>query len=151
MAHNVEALCLELGKFLPSCPLCQKERTTKLQFHVGWSMRDYVTCSNCNARWLIDDSGDLKWIKLIEAGSSGKGEGYLGTENEPAFWFNMIQNKPVVKQTKKEQELPIVRERQIIRETEITKKEVIYKVRCPYCGKLYNEVLDVCPHCGGKR
>ena len=39
-----------------------------------------------------------------------------------------------------------VREKEIIRE-----KEVIIKVKCPYCGKLYNETFDVCPHCGGKR
>jgi hypothetical protein len=38
------------------------------------------------------------------------------------------------------------REKEIIRE-----KEVIIKVKCPYCGKLYNETFDVCPHCGGKR
>jgi hypothetical protein len=33
----------------------------------------------------------------------------------------------------------------------IREKIVIVKVRCPYCGKLYDEALDVCPHCGGKR
>jgi len=38
------------------------------------------------------------------------------------------------------------KEKEIIRE-----KEVIVKIRCPYCGKLYDETLDVCPHCGGKR
>jgi hypothetical protein len=49
-------------------------------------------------------------------------------------------------ETEKQQSMtePVVREMEIIR-------EVIYKVKCPYCGKLYNEVLDVCPHCGRKR
>jgi hypothetical protein len=37
----------------------------------------------------------------------------------------------------------------VIRE-EITKKEVIVKVRCNYCGTLYDETLDKCPHCGAK-
>jgi len=30
-------------------------------------------------------------------------------------------------------------------------KEVIVKVRCPYCSNLYDETLDKCPHCGAKR
>jgi len=33
----------------------------------------------------------------------------------------------------------------------IREKIVIVKVRCPYCSKLYDETLDVCPHCRGKR
>lgn len=43
---------------------------------------------------------------------------------------------------------PIVREKET---TIIREKETTYKVTCPYCGKLYDEVFDVCPHCGGKR
>jgi len=38
------------------------------------------------------------------------------------------------------------REREIIRE-----KEVIVKIRCPYCRGTYDETLDECPHCGAKR
>jgi len=38
---------------------------------------------------------------------------------------------------------PIIKEREIIRE--------IVKIRCPYCGNLYDEKLDKCPHCGGKK
>lgn len=30
----------------------------------------------------------------------------------------------------------------------IIKKEIV-KIRCQYCGKLYNEPLDSCPNCGG--
>jgi hypothetical protein len=30
-------------------------------------------------------------------------------------------------------------------------KEVIVKVRCSYCGNTYDEVLDICPHCGGRK
>jgi hypothetical protein len=39
-----------------------------------------------------------------------------------------------------------VREKEIIRE-----KEVIVKIRCPYCSGVYDETLDECPHCGAKR
>jgi len=38
---------------------------------------------------------------------------------------------------------PIVKEKEIIRE--------IVKIRCPYCGNLYDEKLDTCPYCGGKK
>jgi DNA-directed RNA polymerase subunit RPC12/RpoP len=38
------------------------------------------------------------------------------------------------------------KKREIVKE-----KEVVVKIKCPYCGKLYDEALDVCPHCGGKR
>ena len=33
----------------------------------------------------------------------------------------------------------------------VKEKEVIVKIRCPYCSHLYDETLDRCPHCGGKR
>ncbi len=38
---------------------------------------------------------------------------------------------------------PSVTEKEIIRE--------IVKIRCPYCGYVYDEKLDKCPNCGGKR
>ena len=38
---------------------------------------------------------------------------------------------------------PVVKEKEIIRE--------IVKIRCPYCGNLYDEKFDKCPHCGGKK
>lgn len=39
--------------------------------------------------------------------------------------------------------------KEVIKEKE-TIKEVV-KIRCPYCGNLYNETVDRCPYCGGKR
>jgi DNA-directed RNA polymerase subunit RPC12/RpoP len=35
--------------------------------------------------------------------------------------------------------------KEIIKETKL-----VVKVRCQYCSHLYNEVLDKCPHCGGR-
>jgi rubrerythrin len=37
----------------------------------------------------------------------------------------------------------VIKEREIIRE--------VVKIRCQYCGNTYDETLDECPHCGGKR
>lgn len=44
-------------------------------------------------------------------------------------------------------------EREIITHSKeiINKKEVIVKVRCQYCNKVYDETLDNCPFCGGTR
>jgi hypothetical protein len=33
----------------------------------------------------------------------------------------------------------------------IKEKEVIVKVRCPYCAKLYDETENQCPYCSGSR
>jgi len=38
----------------------------------------------------------------------------------------------------------------LLKEKEIV-KEVIVKVRCPYCQSLYDETLDKCPYCRGTR
>ena len=40
------------------------------------------------------------------------------------------------------QQVPVAKEREVIREREIV------KIRCRYCGKLYVETADKCPHCG---
>jgi len=32
-----------------------------------------------------------------------------------------------------------------------TTKEVVIKVRCQYCSNVFDETLDKCPYCGGKR
>ena len=48
--------------------------------------------------------------------------------------------------------VPVAAEEKAVTEREIVReKEVIVKIRCPYCHGLYDEVLDECPHCGGKR
>lgn len=59
----------------------------------------------------------------------------------PDFWQKMVRvsDKPVSETT-------AIKEKEIIRE-----REVIIKMRCPYCNNLYDETLDKCPHCGGTR
>jgi hypothetical protein len=34
---------------------------------------------------------------------------------------------------------------------EVIQKQVIVKIRCSYCGTLYDETLDKCPNCGANR
>jgi len=55
--------------------------------------------------------------------------------------FYRTLRKP--EQTVSTEPVPVVKEREIIRE--------IIKISCPYCNNLYEEKYDKCPHCGGKR
>jgi flagellar basal body-associated protein FliL len=56
-----------------------------------------------------------------------------------AFW-KMIKSGKIQDQTSSEAQ-PIVKEKEIIRE--------VVKIRCSYCGNLYDENQDKCPYCGG--
>ena len=47
------------------------------------------------------------------------------------------------REAQSKEEGTLVKEREIIRE--------VVKIRCSYCGNLYDEKYDKCPYCGGKR
>ena len=141
----------EVSQFFPACPLCQK-KTIETQFCHDWFARDYIICSSCHARWHLNFAEGLKWAELIEAGTEDKGREYHLTKQKPAFWYDMIKEKPAKKTDIPPQVIRtyaqpsvIVREKEIVRKT-----QVIVKIKCQYCGKRYDETLDVCPHCGGK-
>lgn len=57
------------------------------------------------------------------------------------FW-RMIKGAKIQDQIYPEPEPP-VSQKEIIRE--------IVKIRCSYCGNLYDEIQDKCPYCGAKR
>jgi DNA-directed RNA polymerase subunit RPC12/RpoP len=120
------------------CPLCGSKL---LEFDVEYgSMQDYIYCLECNAKWEIDWKGEnfkIEYIILVETGDTEK-YGLKGEKHSPEFWQQMAS------QTKETQ--PNAKEKEVIRETQI-----IIKIRCQYCGKLYDEALDVCPNCGAKR
>jgi tRNA(Ile2) C34 agmatinyltransferase TiaS len=59
-----------------------------------------------------------------------------------AFIIRIVKAGKVSEQTTSVNQ-PIIKEKEIIRE--------IVKIRCPYCGELYDEKLDKCPNCGGKK
>jgi hypothetical protein len=59
-------------------------------------------------------------------------------------WANTI-NFLISKRTSVMQNTVPTAEKEIIRE-----KEVIVKIRCPYCKNPYNETLDKCPYCGAR-
>ena len=47
--------------------------------------------------------------------------------------------------------IPTVAEKAVTEKEIVREKEVIVKIRCPYCHGLYDELLDECPHCGARR
>ncbi len=59
------------------------------------------------------------------------------------FVFKIIKTRGEIGWQTASANPPVVKEKEIIRE--------IVKIRCPYCGNLYDEKLDKCPHCGGKK
>jgi len=59
-----------------------------------------------------------------------------------AFIIRTVKAGKVSEQTTSVNQ-PIIKEKEIIRE--------IVKIRCPYCSELYDEKLDECPNCGGKK
>ena len=55
----------------------------------------------------------------------------------------------IVQSIRKSQRRPTFENQQVVKEREIVRE--IVKIRCSYCGNLYDEKLDKCPHCGGKK
>jgi hypothetical protein len=127
-----------VAEYFLRCPLCGS-KTLGFDVEYGRSL-DYIYCWGCNAKWEIDWKGEdlrIESITLVEVGNTDK-NGLKGVKQSPEFWRRMVLQAKEVE--------AITKEKEVIRE-----KEVIIRVRCAYCGTLYNEVLDVCPHCGGKR
>jgi len=49
---------------------------------------------------------------------------------------------------RKQQSLDRASQERLTKEV-IKEKEVIVKIKCPYCENTYEQTLDKCPHCGG--
>ena len=123
----------DVAKYFPQCPLCGS-KSVKYDVEYG-SVQDYVYCLECKAKWAIDwkDGEDFKveYLTLLEVGDSERYSNLVGEKRSPEFWLKMMSD---------------------IREGEpIAQADAVRKVRCEYCGTLFNEVFDVCPYCGGER
>lgn len=127
-----------VAEFFPQCPLCGSKQ---LEFDVEYgSVQDYIYCLDCNSKWEIDWKGEefkIEYIILLETEDPEK-QALKGKRYPPEFWQRMASQTQETQLNTKEKE--------VIRETQI-----IIKIRCSYCGQLYDEALDACPNCGAKR
>lgn len=104
-------------------------------------------------------STQLPLIEIVHVGNEVMIKSFKFNCDEPAIWIgnklekylkvNIIVRDPEkIKEAKnqpKPQDNILTREKEIIRE-----KEVIVKIRCPYCKNPYPETLDKCPYCGAR-
>jgi len=131
---------IHLAKFFPCCPLCGGD---EIEIDIAFGRRfDYVFCLDCKAKWEADWKGEdflIEYVKLLEIDANMEGRSYLKKEFPPDFWRKMALRRQKIKPSKE-----AIVAKEVI-------KEIVVKVRCPYCGGLYDEIKDRCPHCGGKR
>jgi len=129
------------------CPFCLGESSMKFEW--GYSIPKQMTCSGCGAKWELLFGFDKGWAflgaKLTDTGSTKKGIKLLGRLYDRKFWEKtVLQEQPEKAISLKKVPVSHIAEKIVII------KEII-KIRCPYCGGLYDEVKDRCPYCGGKR
>jgi transcription elongation factor Elf1 len=117
-----------VAESFPRCPLCGSE---SLKFDVKYgSVQDNIYCLECKAKWKIDYKGGefkIEHITLLEVADAEKYGVLINEKHGPEFWIMMSNIKEVMEKTS------------------------IGKIRCKYCGTLFNVALDVCPYCGGER
>ncbi len=119
------------------CPLCHEEESLEKSF--GFR-KSHLLCHNCGAKWSLHYSmAELVGATLVNTNMDDKGEDLLQKEFRPEYWRRMA-----LKKTEKPEETST---KMSIREI-IKEKEVIVKVRCPYCKNTYQETLEKCPNCG---
>jgi hypothetical protein len=135
----------EIQRSFPCCPLCGSK---KLKPNLVPGGRDSLSCESCKAQWhLIIGLGGLKWAELEHASENGDGKTYLGKRYEKGQWQKLAEkmlNSKSIQEPLKEA-VQVIKEKEIIRE-----REVIVKIRCPYCKNPFSETLDRCPHCGAR-
>ena len=132
----------EVANYFYLCPLCSEKA---VEAWADWRGRHTASCEVCGAKWHVYISPwteKMQWAELEKAGTEG-GKELLGIQKRPEFWKKMALTN--LRQRRKGDE----RTKEVSRE--VIKKEVIVKIRCPYCGKLYDETIDICPHCGAGR
>ncbi|MGD0450474.1 MAG: hypothetical protein ABSA79_05390 [Candidatus Bathyarchaeia archaeon] len=142
----IETYDNEVRHSFPCCPLCGSKH---LEPNLVPGGRDSLLCEDCKAQWhLTIGLIGLKWTELDNASENGEGKALLGKRFEKGQWKKMAEKRmntsTIVPNSREINQ--IAREKEIIRE-----KEVIIKIRCSYCKQVYDEVLDKCPQCGGRR
>lgn len=128
------------------CPFCLVENS--MEFEWGATIPKEMSCTNCGARWRLlfglNGTWRLLGATLVDLGSTMKSSKLKEKMFSEEFW------QKAVKEGLTEKPLVLRKEKPSVAEKVVIIREVV-KIRCPYCGGLYDEVKDRCPYCGGKR
>jgi hypothetical protein len=145
--NRIEVENLILAYF-PNCPFCKGK---EMEFTWGHLVPKRMTCKNCGASWEPLMSYDRDWgftaAKLVTLGENKKGSNLINRMYSANFWKRMSRSISIEESKEIEQKLKGASGEP----TKIVIVREVVKIRCPYCGGLYNEVNDKCPYCGGKR
>jgi hypothetical protein len=138
---NLQEFAIDLRNYFKCCPICFASAKGTFNVHLATGEEDTLTCKICGARWhlYIVPFGGFQWARLDSAAKDGRGKEMLGKRFDKKEILALTQN------AHRENNQENV-SKEIIKE-----KEVITKIRCPYCQGSYNEILDNCPHCGAKK
>jgi len=77
------------------------------------------------------------WAELLEPASDGRGKELVGQARPLRFWRRIALRRSGATRA-----WPATREKVIVRE--------IVKVRCKYCGNLFDATPGKCPNCGAR-
>jgi hypothetical protein len=127
----------------PQCPFCRN--TEPMLFQWATTLPKLMICSKCNASWqplLGFDTGTWRLVgaKLVSSGGHEVANSLFEKTYDAEFWKRL----PTREEEQRQREAPALPERVVIM------KEIV-KIRCRYCGSLYDEVEDRCPYCSGTR
>jgi len=141
--NEVERLILAS---IGGCTFCG---STEITFTWGNLVPKKMRCIDCDASWEPFMSYDGVWnlvsARLVSIGSTGEGKDLLNKMRPPLFWKKMFRSG--FKKWTHEEKLQTIPKQP---EKVVIIREIV-KIRCPYCGGLYDEVNNRCPYCDGKR
>jgi hypothetical protein len=138
---DLQEFAIDLRNYFRCCPICFSSAKGTFAVHLTTGERDTLTCNICGSKWhlyIVPFSG-FQWAELDSTAKDGRGKELSGRRLDKKEILLMTQN------ASRHQDNSSVATKEIIKE-----KEVVTRIRCPYCHGAYNEILDNCPHCGAK-
>jgi len=137
---DLQEFAVDLRNYFKSCPICFASAKGTFRVHLTMGERDTLDCNICGAKWhlYIVPFNGFQWAELDATAKDGRGKEFLGRRVDKKEILAITENG-----SRNNNQSVVTKE--IIKE-----KEVITKVRCPYCHGAYDEISDKCPHCGAK-
>ena len=138
---DLQEFALDLRNYFKCCPICFSSAKGTFKVHLTAGGKDTLTCNICGAEWhlyIVPFTG-FQWAELESTATDGRGQELFSKRLNKKEILSITQN------ANQEQISQSAVTKEIIKE-----KEIVTKIRCPYCRGSYVETLDKCPHCGGK-